>query len=123
MSVTWTEYKGKRILDVDYRDLDPKEFIESLDLVVKTILEVPPPTKIISLTNLEGAVVNKEGMAKLKEMGPKVETRIEKSAIVGIHGIRHVLLSAYNRVTGASKHKQRLFNTREEALEWLVSDD
>ncbi len=121
MSVKWIEYKGKQILEIDYRGLDPKEFIESLDLVKKTLLEVPPPAKSLSLADLEGAVVNKEVMARFKEIGPEIEPRTEKSAILGIHGIRHILLSAYNRASGAAN--QKLFNTREEALEWLVSDD
>ncbi len=122
MSVEWIEYKGKQILIADYRDLEPKEFIEKLTLSAKMILEVPPPTKILSLSDFRGAVASKEVMAKLKELGPQVEARTEKNAIVGIHGIRHVLLSAYNRVAGASNN-QKLFDTQEEALEWLVSDD
>ncbi len=104
----------------DYRGMGPKELIENLELEAKTVLEVPPPGKSLILDDFEGAVVSKEVMARLKELGPQVELRTEKSAIVGIHGVRHVLLAAYNRVTGASNN-QKLFDTQEEALEWLIS--
>ncbi len=122
MSVKWTEYKGKRILMCDYRGLGSEELAEDISTAAKMLLEVPAPTKSLIFNNFEGAVVGKDVMTRLKEVGPEVEPRTEKSAIIGIHGVRHVLLSAYNRVTGAANH-QKLFDTQEEALEWLVSDD
>ena len=39
--------------------------------------------------------------------------------MVGIHGLRNVLLQAYNLATGAGQN-QRVFDTEEEALEWLT---
>ena len=59
-------------------------------------------------------------MSYAEEQGKEIEPRIEKSAMIGIEGIRHILIAAYNRVTGAGS-VQKLFDSREEALEWLVS--
>jgi hypothetical protein len=121
LSVEWIEYKGKRILLIDLRGLAPEAIIENLDLTDQMLLEIPLGTRVSHLTDFEGAVVNTEVMARLKASGKEVvEPRTEKAAVVGVHGIRHILLAAYNRVTGAGKN-QKLFDTQEEALEWLVS--
>lgn len=122
MSVQWIEHKGRRILFTDHRGATQKELIDDFEQAVKLIQEVPPPTKIRYLADFEGAMIDTAVMTKLKELGREVyEPRTEKSAVVGIHGIRHILLAAYNRVTGSGKN-QKLFDTQEEALDWLVSD-
>lgn len=118
MSVKWIEYNGKRILLCDHRGLQPEELIESINMEVKMVEEAPK--KVLILDDFEGSVVNTAVMEHLKKMGPKVESRTERAAIVGVHGIRHILVSAYNRVTGAGQN-QKLCQTQEEALEWLVS--
>ena len=120
MSVEWIEYKGTKILFLDHRDQEPAAVIEDLETSKVFLDEIPEVNKLRVLINTEGAIISKEVMARLKEMGKQFEPRAEKAAVVGITGIRHILLSAYNRVTGAEKH-QKQFDTQEEALEWLSS--
>jgi len=121
MSVQWIEHKGKRILYSDHRGQTPHQITEGAELSAKLAREVLEPEKILFLTDLEGAVVDIVTLAKIKQLGKEVyEPKCEKTAIVGIHGLNHMLLSAYNRVTGAGEN-QKLFDTQEEALEWLVS--
>jgi hypothetical protein len=121
MSVEWIEHKGKRILYMDHRGCQPEQMIENLELGLKMVQETPPQTKILLLVDIEGSVNDTAVMARLKEVGKEVEPKTEKEAIVGVHGVRHIMLSAYNRVTGAGK-TQRLFDSQDEALDWLVSD-
>lgn len=120
MGVEWLEHEGKRVLFTDHRDCSSKQVIENLDTQLEMVQEIPPPTKILILTNAEGAVLDTAAMTRSKAIGSEIEARIEKHAIVGIHGIRNILLAAYNRVTGAGKH-QKLFDNHEEALDWLTS--
>lgn len=121
MPVEWIQHKGKRILYTDHGGLGPEEMIENLEVAAKMTLKEATDTKILSLVNFEGARVNSEYMARLKELGKEVyEPLTEKTAVLGISGIRHILVSAYNRVTGAAA-TQKLFDNRDEALEWLVS--
>lgn len=120
MSVEWIEHKGKRILYSDHRGLDPNAVIETTEEAARMVKALPEPEKVYFLTDFEGAVVDTKAMAKIKELGQGVfEPRAAKTAIVGITGIRHILVSAYNRVTGAKN--QKLFDNQEEALEWLSS--
>ena len=121
MSVEWVEHKGQQILVLDYRGLEPEDVIEHIELGAKLVQEVPPPTKICVLYNFERAVVNAAVMVRLIRLGQQViEPRTEKSAVLGVQGTRHILLTAYNRATGAGK-TQQVFETQEEALDWLVS--
>lgn len=122
MPVEWIEHKGKRILLCDHRNLESDEVIATGQLAANMVQEVPEPAKLLFLTDFEGAVIDTKTMANIKEMGQTVfEPRTEKSAVVGITGIRHILLAAYNRFTGAGD-RQKLFDNHADALDWLVSD-
>lgn len=121
MPVEWIEHKDKQILHLDLRGLGPDALLKDLKAADQMFLEIPLGTQVLHLTNFEGATVNTTAMSHLKESGTAiVEPRTEKAAVVGIHGIRNILLSAYNRVTGAGQ-VQKTFDTQEEALDWLVS--
>lgn len=121
MGVEWIEHKGKRILFTDHRGQGPDRMIENAERAAQLVREVPPPEMILFLTDFEGALVTAAVMARLKNLGKDVwEPRTEKLALIGIYGFRHILVTAYNRFTGASKN-QKLFDNREEALDWLVS--
>lgn len=120
MSVEWVNHKGKQILVNDCRGCSPETIVENLDQVVRMVEEVPPSASILLLNNVDGATMDTMVMTHLKKSAKAVAPRIEKDALVGIQGIRHVLLAAVNRVTGAKKI-QKLFDDHEEALDWLAS--
>jgi hypothetical protein len=121
MSVEWIEHKGKRILLIDHSGLELEAVIENLELVDKIMLEFPPDAKLLHLSNFEGVMINVTVLARLKESGKAVvEPRTEKAAVVGLSSLQHILLASYNRFTGAGK-RQKVFDTQEEALEWLLS--
>lgn len=119
MSVEWIEHKGKRVLLIDHRDADSGGVLANLDTYVQEMANLSPTTQILYLANFEGATINTDVMARLKEVGQLYEKQTEKGAVVGISGIRNILLSAYNRVTGAGKNQQ-LFDNQGDALDWLV---
>lgn len=121
MGVEWIEHNGKRILFTDHRGQGSHGMITNAEKAAQMVREVHQPEKILFLTNFEGATLTPEVMARLKTLGQEVyEPRTEKLALLGITGIRHILLAGYNRITGAGKH-QKLFDNREDALDWLVS--
>ena len=58
-------------------------------------------------------------MKKASEYGKEVfNERTSKNAAIGVSGIKKILLQAYNLVV---KDKLLPFNTKEEALEYLIS--
>ena len=120
MNVQWIEQDGKKILYTDYSHTQPQQIIQGIETAIQMVSTMTGGLR--SLSNFEGSVVDSSVMQRLKESGVEVfEPIIEKQAIVGVKGIRHVLLQAYNKVTGAGQH-QRLFDTVEEALAWLAAD-
>jgi hypothetical protein len=119
MSATWIEYKGKKILYIDYRGLKGHQLVENIELVAK--IEAESPTQVLSLLNVEGIFATQEYMERSRQLGKEVLARkTKKSAIVGITGVKAVLLDAYNTLTGGY---MRPFKTEDEAKEWLILDD
>ena len=115
MPANWIEYKGKEILFIDYRGLGLDESLETLDRAGEMIAE--RKKKILILVDTRDAYTSPEFMTRLKESGKEMSSLMEKQAIVGITGLKAILLNAYNRFTGSAL---RPFSTLEEAKEWLV---
>ncbi len=117
MRVEWITHKGKKILFIDYSNVKSQaEMIsilnESLEIVRAT------PGKILSLTDGTDAAAGPEFMKQAKEGGKAVAHKAEKSAILGITGLKSILLKGYNLFSG---DRMKPFPTKEEALEYLCS--
>jgi len=118
MSATWIEYKGKKIIYGDYRKLKGKELMAVIDDEVRLALSVKG--KVLILDDFTGCVADSAFMEHLKKVGKEIiEPKTEKCAVLGVEGVKNVLLKAYNWFTGAGAH-QRLFTSEREAKEWLV---
>ncbi len=116
MSVTWIEYKGKRILYSDYRGLSVQEMIANTELAARILAETPGQS--LTLVNYEGLSATREYMDRVKQLGKEVLVpKTAKQAILGISGMKMVFLYAYNRFTGG---KAVPFSNEAAALEWLV---
>lgn len=121
MPVEWIEHKGKRIMFIDHRECSSQEMINNIDLSAEMLQDIPSGVKCRYLANIEGATIDTNVMTRLKQVGKEFDPKVERSALVGVRGIRNILVQGFNRVTGAGK-TQKLFDTQEEALEWLASD-
>lgn len=114
MSVKWLDYQGKKVLYVDFRKMLEEQVIVNIELEAKMIAEAPG--KVLVLANVEGAAIS--SLERLKQVGKKdISPKIEKSALVGITGLKEILLRAYNTFTGS---KAQPFPNEKEALDWLV---
>jgi hypothetical protein len=115
MPIDWIEYKNKEILLIDYRGLGEEEIIETLKLVPERIRERPAP--VLLLADVTDTTTTPAFMSLLKEVGVQIKPFLDKQAIVGISGLKRILLDAYNRFTGSAGGA---FPTLDEAKEWLV---
>jgi hypothetical protein len=115
MPINWIEYKGKEILFIDYRGVGLEESLETLEQAEKIIMG--RDEKVLLLVDTRDTFTSAEFMTRLKETGKRIEPFMEKQAIVGITGLKAILLDAYNRLAGLLL---RPFSTQEEAKEWLV---
>lgn len=109
------QYKGKEIIYVNYEGLREPEMVEILNQVEQIILSDNKPH--LQLTNISDAFATPGFMAAAKIFGKKTQNLTSKSAIVGITGVKALLLKSYNFVSG---DKLKAFATEDEAKEYLV---
>ena len=118
MPVTWIEYKGKKIIYGDYRKLKGNELITAVNQEAKLVQETPG--NVLILDDFTGCIADSAFMEHAKKIGKEIiEPKTEKCAILGVEGMKKVLLNAYNWFTGAAT-RQRVFNSEFEAKEWLA---
>jgi hypothetical protein len=117
MSVSYISHKGKKILYVDYTKCkSPKETLDVLELVRQEYLK--SNEMMITVNDFRDAYASSEFMNKVSELGKQLFTkRTIKSAAVGVAGIKKILVNAYNIF---AENKVTLFDTKEEALDWVV---
>ncbi len=116
--ISWIEYKGKKILYVNIQGVASQdENFKLLQEEVRAIAEATEP--ILLLLNLEDAYMTAEGSAYSKEQLAKYSSKIIKTALVGITGIKTIIAKGIE--SAAHIANQRLFDTVDEAKEWLVA--
>jgi len=112
----WMDYKGKRILYVDYRGMKPKEIMPVMKETNDAVAGFPG--KVLILGNIKGAVVTREVMDYLKRSASMVlRHRAEKIAVVGATGLMAVFFDSF--VVALERDNARKFGTEDEALKWL----
>lgn len=109
------EHKGKEILYVDYTGMDKETILQTMDDATAFALNENRP--LLRLSNMTGIFAVKEVLKKAQESGKATNHLTIKRAAVGITGAKKVLLNAYNRVSG---NKALIFDTLEDAKDWLV---
>lgn len=118
--VKWIDYKGKKILVIDFSNLIRSEGIPVLHYEVEVLKKISNE-KILLLINLTNGVANSEFMKAAKELGKEyIVPKVEKQAFFGLRVGQSVLLKAYNTFTGSGKIS-KVCATEDEAKEWLVS--
>jgi hypothetical protein len=117
MPVSYIEHKGKKILYVDYSPCKTEE--ETIQVLEDAAREFEKsPTKLLSLDNYNEAFASDRFLKRAKELGiSTISAKRQKGAIIGLKGIKKILLSSYKLFV---KDSLTPFETREEALDFLV---
>jgi hypothetical protein len=121
MRLKYIQYKGKRILCVDYSNMTGDQTKEAIALLDEEAKEMRTWTqKGLVLSDFRNSKANAEFISYGKKLGKEVfAEKVKKSAAIGITGVQSILLQAYNAFT---KDKIVPFATEEEAKEWLIKD-
>jgi hypothetical protein len=118
MPTQWIDFKHKKIIYVDYSNLSGDEMLPVLHELEEEAKK--SAEKILILINFTDSFSNANFLEEVKRVGKETtEKKAIKTAIVGVGGLKNLLLKAYNAFTGVGVN-QRLFNDIEDAKKWLV---
>lgn len=118
MSAEIIGFKGKKVLFADYTTCKTKEAMIANVREVAEVMQMHSDRMLV-LADFNGTFASPEFMSEMKRLTEEVfKDKSEKVAAIGITGIKKILLNAmlplYDR-------NIKVFDTREEALNYLVN--
>jgi hypothetical protein len=116
--IRFITHKGQRILFVDLSNCSAKEVAAAARLV-PSYTAPEPRGSLLLLGDFSGAKVDKNALTALKEATAYDQPHLKRSAWVGVEALPKVF---YDNIKNFSRRTLPTFNTREEALEYLVTE-
>ncbi len=119
MELKWEFYKGKHILEVDYKGIIlDTDMVEHLNKAVAMLKEVNPKEQLLFYSDVTGCFATPGFLEAAKLADRELYSRYKvKAAVIGITGAKAILLKAYNLV---AKAKAMPVSSKQEALEYLA---
>ena len=117
--IRFIEHRGKRILLIDLSHCSGDE-LTTLVRLVPTYVTSEPRGSVLLLADFTGAEFDRIAIDRLKESTVFDRPHLKRSAWVGIESLPNVF---YEHIKSFSRRDLPAFKTREEALEWLVSEE
>jgi hypothetical protein len=112
------KYKGQAVFVIDFSHCSSKEMLVILDQV-KASVERHAPGSLLILSDFTGTHIDKAVATRAKEVLVLDRPYVKKSAWIGTENLPNVF---YENFKSFSQRELPIFKTREEALEWLVSE-
>jgi hypothetical protein len=117
-------YKNKEILYINHSGFVKDKATQkekSIQLIKAATDEFikRPPKSVLTLANVNNLSFDMEVVKVFNEEGAKIRPYEKKTAVVGVIGL---VKTVYNFAVGFTNKSYKLFNSEEEAKEWLVSD-
>jgi len=114
------EYKGHVIYYSDWTGLqDGKKMVRVIEETTQAVIELDK-YNILEIVDVSKSFALREGMSAAKISAETTEKFSKKKALIGINNkAKQILLNFVNVILGK---KMMAFETKEEALEWLIKD-
>jgi len=116
--ISFITHKGKPIMMIDFSHCEAKEMMLLLDEVKRTV-ERHERGSLLTLGDMTGAHIDRAVATRMKEVLVMDRPFVKRSALVGVDSVPHVF---YENMKSFSKRELTSFKTREEAMDWLVSE-
>jgi hypothetical protein len=115
----WLEHRGRRILYSDYSGIhDGSQGIAQLDAERAEV--VAQSDRVLLLANFSDSTPRPDFIKAAQKYGVEVrKTRVARTAIVGVSGLKGLVVKGYLAVTGEATVK--MFGSEPEALDWLAA--
>jgi len=114
----FVKHKGQAIFMADFSHCKAKEILLLIEQV-RAIVARHALGSMLTLGDVTGAEVDKKVATRLKEVLTLDRPYVKRSAWVGTESVPHVL---YENIKTFSHRDIPTFKTREEAMDWLVSE-
>jgi hypothetical protein len=115
----FVKHKGQAIFIIDFSHCSAKELVLLLDQVRADVARHAPGS-VLTLADFTGAQIDKNVATRMKEVLALDRPYVKKSAWVGTESLPHVF---YENIKSFAQREFPVFQTREEAMEWLVGDE
>jgi hypothetical protein len=116
--LSFIKHKGHAIYLIDFTHCPAKEMLVLLDLIRADIARHEPGS-MLTLADFTGAQFDKNVATRMKEVLTLDRPYVKRSAWVGTESLPHVF---YEHFKNFSQRDFPAFNTREEAMDWLVTE-
>jgi hypothetical protein len=116
--VRFFDHDGHRILLLDCTACGPDELLEVFE-EAQLAIAAGPPHSMLTLADFTGAHFNRKAADQMKITATYNRAHVKRSAIVGAEDLPDVY---YHNLVSFSAREFPAFKTREEAVDWLVSD-
>jgi hypothetical protein len=104
------------IVFVDYSNMKSVELIAEAQRLHDEARSHFAGTKVKVLVDIRGAMMSSEAVRALKDSTKRDSAMVEKTAVVGVTGMKKILADAIAAFSGTHT---KYFATKAEALEWL----
>jgi hypothetical protein len=116
--IHFIDYKGVSILIEDFSGLRPgPEFNQTVETAQKLIAQNPPKS-VLALLDASSVTFNTDVLSRMKEFVQSNTPYIKCATVVGVTGLLNVALTTLSKASGRSFHS---FATRQEAMDFLVT--
>lgn len=117
--VRFITHQGKQVLLIDSTNSTLEEGMRVAD-EARLVISVQPPQSTLILIDLTGAKISRESVMHAKEVTVLDRPYVKRAALVGAESLPNAFYEAIKRF---SQREFPRFNTREQALDWLVGEE
>jgi len=117
-SVGFIPHKGKQILLIDFTNCTPEE-VKSVSDEARRVITAQPPNSVLVLADFTGAQFSRDAVTRIKEVTTYDRPYVRRAAWVHSESLPKVF---YDAIKAFSQREFPIFETCEEALEFLVED-
>lgn len=114
----FVKHKGQTIFVVDFSHCSAKEMLLLMEQV-KIIVPRHAPGSMLTLGDFTGAELDKKVVTRMKEVLTLDRPYVKRSAWVGAESLPRVF---QENIKSFSQREYPTFQTREEAMDWLVGE-
>jgi hypothetical protein len=117
--IRFITHKGQRILLIDLSSCSAEEVTAAAHLV-PSYTTPEPHGSLLLLADFTGAKFDKATVTALKEATAYTQPHLKRSAWIGVESLPKVF---YENIRNFSRRTLPTFHTRDEALEYLVTEE